>query len=66
MKALKFSIIALSLIRAMKSTTALPVITLYIFSCLSFFLFFAVVAASFVCFVCLPVCLIVLISLGLA
>ena len=58
MKALIFSIIALSLICPIKSTTELPVITLYIFSCL---LLVSVVAASFVC---LLVCLAVLISLG--
>ena len=65
MKALIFPIIALSLIRPKKTTTALPVITLYIFlplfflfflSFFSFFAVFAVVAALFVCFVCLFIC----------
>ena len=68
MKALIFSITALPLIHPIRSTTVLPLITLYIYFCPSFFFFFcfAVVAASFVCFVCLLVCLTVLISLGLA
>ena len=54
MKALIFSIIALSLIRPKKSSTALPVITLYILLSLSFF---AVFAVSFVCFVIIHVCI---------
>ena len=50
MKALIFSNIALSLIRPIKSTTAVPVINLHTFSCL---FFFPAVAVSFVCFICL-------------
>ena len=53
MKALIFSIISLSLICPKKSTTALPVITLYILLSLSFsvllFGFFVVIVPLFVC-----------------
>ena len=56
MKALIFSITALPLIHPIRSTTVLPLITLYIYFCPSFFFFFVLLLLLlhlFVLFVCL-------------